>query len=61
MEKALTNTYLDGGISRENPEHHGDPVKAHHQEYPVGVHRRVQDQYQHPVIETALVYHDIPS
>ena len=40
--------YLDGGVSGEDPEHHGDPVEPHHQEHPVRVHRRVQDQNQHP-------------
>jgi hypothetical protein len=29
-------------------------VQAHHEEHPVGVHRRVQDQYQHPVTQSSF-------
>jgi len=44
----MRNNDLDSGISGEDPKHHGDPVEDDHQEDPVGVHRRVQDQNQHP-------------
>ena len=43
--------YLEGGISRKDPEHHGDPVKDNDQEHPVREHRGVQHQHKHPAYQ----------
>ena len=43
----IHNSNLEGGVSGEDPEHHGDPVEDHHQEHPVREHARVKHQDHH--------------
>ena len=43
--------YLEGSISRKDPEHHGDPVKDNDKEHPVREYRGIQHQHKHPVYQ----------
>jgi len=44
---------LEGGIAREDPEHHGDPVQGDHKEDPVRVDGGVEDEDEHPAGDRA--------